>query len=446
MPHHEKKYALVLAGGGAKGAFQIGAWKALLEEGIEFNAVTGASVGALNAGLIATGSYAKAEKVWDTLSLDKVVTIPEQYTSDGNLNLDVKNIQSFTKYLIRNRGLDTFPLYRLIRENLKEHHIRKSGLDLGIISFNLTNFKPMEVFLDRIPEGQLAKYLLASASFPLFKTVEISGKHFTDGGVYDNIPFSLAKSRGYKRLIVLDISGMGHNRRPNIVGTETIYIKNSQNIGWELDFSKEKLALQKLLGYLDTRKVFERNTGYSYFILPDRKKETEIERRLENESRQERVRMLFHDLEIKGETAIERLRNALPPKYRHTKSIGLSYLECAAKCLNIPAVKEYTVEEFVNTIVNKYTELKSMTIRPDHRDFGKFIKSLTKRFEKLTKDRDLFDLTPAEYSRLGNMVFGRDEHFFRLKAMRAFTPEITAAKILELQMVDEHRAKWQYSG
>ena len=46
------EYSLVLEGGGAKGAYQIGAWKALKEAGVKINAVAGTSVGALNGALI----------------------------------------------------------------------------------------------------------------------------------------------------------------------------------------------------------------------------------------------------------------------------------------------------------------------------------------------------------------------------------------------------------
>ncbi|MFR0795218.1 MAG: patatin-like phospholipase family protein [Oscillospiraceae bacterium] len=47
-----KTYGLALEGGGAKGAYQIGAWKALREAGIHFSAVSGTSVGALNGAMI----------------------------------------------------------------------------------------------------------------------------------------------------------------------------------------------------------------------------------------------------------------------------------------------------------------------------------------------------------------------------------------------------------
>ena len=48
-----KEYGLVLEGGGAKGAYQIGAWKALKEAGIHVKGIAGTSVGALNGALIA---------------------------------------------------------------------------------------------------------------------------------------------------------------------------------------------------------------------------------------------------------------------------------------------------------------------------------------------------------------------------------------------------------
>ena len=62
-----KEYGLVLDGGGARGAYQIGAWKALVEAGVKFNAVAGTSVGALNGALICMGDIEKAEGIWHRL-------------------------------------------------------------------------------------------------------------------------------------------------------------------------------------------------------------------------------------------------------------------------------------------------------------------------------------------------------------------------------------------
>ena len=59
-----KIYAIALEGGGARGSYQVGAWRALQEAGIRYNAVSGTSVGALNGAMMAMGDLTGAEKLW----------------------------------------------------------------------------------------------------------------------------------------------------------------------------------------------------------------------------------------------------------------------------------------------------------------------------------------------------------------------------------------------
>jgi NTE family protein len=66
---------LVLGGGGARGAYQIGVWKALLEKNIQFEVITGTSVGGLNGALIAQGDYDQAFSLWKEIETDKVLDI-----------------------------------------------------------------------------------------------------------------------------------------------------------------------------------------------------------------------------------------------------------------------------------------------------------------------------------------------------------------------------------
>ena len=78
-------YGLVLAGGGAKGAYQMGAWKALKEMNISFDAIAGASIGSINGALIAQGDYDKAMEMWESVSIDKGVNITEALPDPENL-------------------------------------------------------------------------------------------------------------------------------------------------------------------------------------------------------------------------------------------------------------------------------------------------------------------------------------------------------------------------
>ena len=59
-----KTYAIALEGGGAKGAYEIGVWKALDEAGIKFNAVAGTSVGSMNGALISKILSQSRQSTW----------------------------------------------------------------------------------------------------------------------------------------------------------------------------------------------------------------------------------------------------------------------------------------------------------------------------------------------------------------------------------------------
>ncbi len=72
-------YGLVLEGGGAKGAYHIGAYKAIMEEGIEIKGIAGTSVGALNGGaMIVQGDFEKAYEIWHNISYSKVINASEE--------------------------------------------------------------------------------------------------------------------------------------------------------------------------------------------------------------------------------------------------------------------------------------------------------------------------------------------------------------------------------
>src|SRR3954471_21308200 len=71
-----KRIGLVLTGGGAKGAYQVGCWKALRQAGItQFKAISATSVGAMNAVLIAGDDLAPAEAAWSEIHWNDVITI-----------------------------------------------------------------------------------------------------------------------------------------------------------------------------------------------------------------------------------------------------------------------------------------------------------------------------------------------------------------------------------
>ena len=82
-----EKLGLVLAGGGGKGAYEIGVWQALRDLGLEQSvaAVSGTSVGALNAALFATGDLERARTVWRDLSPGHIIFSPDRDKAEAQI-------------------------------------------------------------------------------------------------------------------------------------------------------------------------------------------------------------------------------------------------------------------------------------------------------------------------------------------------------------------------
>ena len=76
-----REYGLVLEGGGAKGAYQIGAWKALKETGVKIKGVAGTSVGDLYGALICMYDLEQAEKLWKKIAYSKVMDVDDELMS-----------------------------------------------------------------------------------------------------------------------------------------------------------------------------------------------------------------------------------------------------------------------------------------------------------------------------------------------------------------------------
>lgn len=280
MKSLDRGYCLVLSGGGAKGVYHLGVWKALKELGIGVEAVVGTSIGALAGALMVQGADDALEVIVGSLSLEMVVDLPPELLHEGRLRLDKRALaaaQDVFRKAVNRGGLDTGPLRRLLGQAIDEQAIRASGLDLGLVTVHLGDFSPRELFLDHIEPGRLVDYLMASAAFPGFESPVIGGQKFLDGGLYDNVPYAAARNRGHRRLIVSDARGLGLNRRPEIAGTVTALIQASVPMGGVFDFDREFLNAYQLLGYLDTLRTFGRLGGRWYFLEEEGFRTTALE-------------------------------------------------------------------------------------------------------------------------------------------------------------------------
>lgn len=267
-----KTYAIALEGGGARGAYQVGAWRALEEAGIRYNAVSGTSVGALNGALMAMRDLPQAESLWKDIRFSQVMNVDDE-TMERIMNRDFENLDQLRtafrtiREIIHAGGLDVGPLRNLLSERLDEEKIRNNGVEFFLTTYSLTDRKEMEVAATDLGPGELQGMLLASAYFPAFKQEKIGGKNYTDGGVYDVVPITALVSRGYQDLIVIRIHGMGIERRVKIPENVTLTtISPSADLGNMLNFSKELSQQNMALGYFDAQRVLYGLYGSTYYI------------------------------------------------------------------------------------------------------------------------------------------------------------------------------------
>ena len=265
-----KSYGLVLAGGGAKGAYQIGAWKAMRELGVTFDAITGVSIGAINGALIAQGDYDRAVELWNRAEVKDGIHIETELKEPDNL-FSFSNLPQIFREMVKNGGVDVTPARNLIAEYIDEKKVRDSGIPLGLVTFQVSSWKPVEIFLDEIDEGLLIDYLMLSARFPGLHTQSPDGARYLDGGVYDNAPIGLLRERGYNRFVVVDISsmkGMGH--RTDLSCAEVVYIRpnDPKELGESFEFDTSMNEMRMKMGYLDTRKAFGKLCGQAYYFRP----------------------------------------------------------------------------------------------------------------------------------------------------------------------------------
>ena len=267
-----KIYAIALEGGGARGAYQVGAWRALEEAGIRYNAVSGTSVGAINGALMAMRDLNQAEQIWKDIRFSQIINVDDtdmgRIMSGGFENLEqVKSAFLTIKSIIKDRGLDVEPLRNLLAERVDEEKIRSSGVDLYLTTVSITDKKELEIDAKDLEPGQLKDMIMASAYHPAFKQTPLGGKSYADGGFYDLVPISALISRGHKNLIVMRLNSLGIERRVKIPEDVTITtISPNESLGNMLNFSSEQSAANMVLGFYDAQKVLYGLYGREYYI------------------------------------------------------------------------------------------------------------------------------------------------------------------------------------
>lgn len=356
------KKAIVFAGGGSKGAYQLGAWKALKELGEAFDIATGTSIGAINAAFYVQNDFLEAEKMWHEVTVSDIMA--------NGINFDVsfdsiisqrENLIPLLKTYLNTKSVDNTPFINMIHRYFDTEKFFSSKTDYALMTVNYKGLGPSDLIPVTVKKADMAKnidtawkWIAASAScFPVFPPFEIDGVQYIDGGFYDNIPISAAIQLGAEKIVVVDLNTEnnheGYLRHPDVT-----YIKPSKDLGNFLNFDRNVLERSIKLGYNDTMKAYGKYYGIKYTFLPDENVSSlvaatdtfisilnsmEAEFDFSPYVHYQRVNKLIGTSAILGEYC---------KKYRPTKTdLFIAALEMLLTALDYDDEKEYNMEELL---------------------------------------------------------------------------------------------------
>ena len=301
--HKQPQIGLVLAGGGAKGAYQAGALRYLAEIGLQPHIIAGTSIGALNGAVLAvntpfTDAVQRLDYIWTQLGETRVIN-PHQNLAIATLNHTAKTfIPTFRHWLIDfalktgisndNKALlDPQPVETILKSEI-DFQALMNGIELWATVFPSLKIPGLDydwiIDIIRSKTGTKALWLcaqdchddetlynllLASAAIPLaFPQREVNGKYYVDGALGDNIPLGALAARGCSHAIVIHLNSGAIWNRHDFSEQTVIEIRPSVTINKSnlpligeinsiLDFSPENIANLKLIGYQDARRCLE---------------------------------------------------------------------------------------------------------------------------------------------------------------------------------------------
>ncbi len=251
-----EKLAFVLGGGGARGALQVGALRALYEGGYRPDLWVGTSIGAANAALLAVFGFSppgleRLEEVWrDAAQRD---LLPPHF------------LRTTVRFLLGSPRAREKPLSR-IREFFLAHGLRPEitfgdlETPLVLVAADLASFDP--VYYGRDPEESVLEGLLASLALPPWVTpLRVRDRLLMDGGLVSTLPIEAALSRGATQIIALNLAD------PRLVGA----VEGADRSGVGPLLARMLATVEYRQIYLEARLAKER--GVPLFVLNLRARE-----------------------------------------------------------------------------------------------------------------------------------------------------------------------------
>lgn len=257
--------ALILSGGGGKGAYEIGVWKAMRELGVDkkIRAVSGASVGGLNGALFVQGDYDRARDIWLTMNAEKILD-PRGFDLMEDLKAMVDRWPDVeAESLVKEGIFSRDGLVQIIREELDVDRVAANGIPCCLACYNVTSNLMDYINVTGMKQNEMETILLATSALPgIFGPVRFGKSLYLDGGLKDNIPVRPLYNAGYRDFLVVHLSRHSLVDEEEFPGASMVQIVPSRDQGdfvtGTLDFSAEGAHRRMEEGYEDGKAVLEK--------------------------------------------------------------------------------------------------------------------------------------------------------------------------------------------
>ena len=258
------KIGLVLAGGGGKGAYELGVWKALDELKLTkyITVFSGTSIGAFNSVLFAMNDMKKADELWEEVTMDKLVPISKSELIKRGIGLYIggKNLQlakKFLNYKLEHGAIANDGAIEVVEKYLDFNKIKENNKICYAACTKLSDFSAKYFKINEFDEETGKKIVLASASLPLiYDCTEVLGEKYIDGGIADNIPIQPVYGENCNIIIVVLLSKEVQVDRTLYPNSKLIVISpenlDENTITGTLNLNTDAKRIRRIEGYNDT--------------------------------------------------------------------------------------------------------------------------------------------------------------------------------------------------
>ena len=248
------KIGLVLAGGGGKGAYELGVWKALDELKLTkyITVFSGTSIGAFNSVLFAMNDMKKADELWEEVTMDKLVPISKSELIKRGIGLYIggKNLQlakKFLNYKLEHGAIANDGAIEVVEKYLDFNKIKENNKICYAACTKLSDFSAKYFKINDFDEETGKKIVLASASLPLiYDCTEVLGEKYIDGGIADNIPIQPVYGENCNIIIVVLLS---KEAQLIVISPENL---DENTITGTLNLNTDAKRIRIIEGYNDT--------------------------------------------------------------------------------------------------------------------------------------------------------------------------------------------------